>query len=102
MSMQDRLTDLQVKFLIGPIIFSPIKVVVSSVQIVGNLALAAILTLGALIALIGSPGKSIELFTHTYYALAASIFGWGSMALAVLNLSSLGIVGILYNRFVKP
>lgn len=102
MEVQETLTGLQADYLlISPLFFSPVKIVVSTVQIIGNLALAAILAVGALIALIGSPEKSIELFTSTYYALAHSIFGWGSLALAILNLASLGIVGKLYNQAIK-
>ncbi len=55
MRIQDVLTDLQIIPIIGPFIFSPAKVAVSIVQIIGNLALAAILSLAATIALCVDP-----------------------------------------------
>lgn len=96
-SLQTSLTKMQAFPVVGPLIFSPVKATVSIIEIVTKIALAVLLTLGALITLIPDPQFSLNLFTFTGYALKDFFEAWGSLALAILNLGTLGIAGAIYN-----
>lgn len=101
LSVQDRLSHLQAKVLVGPLFISPIKIVWSTIEIIGALALAALLAVGAVCVLVQNPGKSVELFTYSSTLLAVSLFAWGSLAFAALNMASLGIAGHYYKENTK-
>lgn len=101
MNIQDSLTEMQATTAFGPLVISPIKIVVSTVEIIVNLALAILLSLGAVLAFFVSPSTSGELLDYSGRALVNFFVAWGSMALAILNLGTLGIAGAIYNTFPK-
>lgn len=85
---QGRLTEAQSLPLVGPILFSPFKILLSVVEIVVGVASLIFNTLIYTF-------TQFPIFDDHYYSLVVVIIGLFHLGLAIFNILTLGVIGYL-------
>lgn len=101
-NMQEKLDELQAIPIIGPVIFSPVKAVVSIAGIINGLALGIFYGVATVI----NRMTDRSYFNFVYYGLkrdaekgfSSAVEGVGNLLYSAVNICSIGIVGAFIER----